>query len=130
MINYTKNYIISILFIIYKIYDLIFLLEGYWNEINIYNFLYRVRLRLWCFAKHNIFRVLYLYLKFKSSNGQFNPLNMIFILKYIWRSNITFFWKFLLFLDGYKIYWSNNFCTISILLIFHPSKNTKKFLKI
>jgi hypothetical protein len=46
-----------------------------------------------------------LYLKFKSPNGRFKLLNMIFILKYIWRSIFIFFlYFFCYFLDWYKNY--------------------------
>jgi hypothetical protein len=56
---------------------------------------HKYRLRLWCFAKYKIFRISHSYLKFKSLNDWFKPLNMIFILKYILRSNET--WQILYF---------------------------------
>jgi hypothetical protein len=52
--------------------------------------LYIYRVMLWCFAKHKIFYVSRPYLEFKISNGRSKPLNIIFILKYSWRSNFIF----------------------------------------
>jgi hypothetical protein len=65
-------------------------------------FIYIEREGLWCFANHKIFRVSYLYFEFKNSNGRSKPLNMIFLLKYLLRSNFTFFLFFLLFFMGTK----------------------------
>jgi hypothetical protein len=59
--------------------------------------IYIYRVRLWCIAKHKTSGASCSYLEFESSNGRSKPLNMIFILNYVWRSNFIFFWNCLLF---------------------------------
>jgi hypothetical protein len=90
-----------------KLLNVIFILKYPWRSDSFFFWIgekntsirwcrnHKYRLRLWCFAKYKIFRILHSYLKFKSLNDWFKPLNMIFILKYILRSNET--WQILYF---------------------------------
>jgi hypothetical protein len=68
--------------------------------------------RLWCFAKYRTFRASRPYLEFEYSNCQSKSLNIIVMLKYPWRSNLIFFKNFCYSLNGYKVCWSNDLCTI------------------
>jgi hypothetical protein len=78
-----------------------------------YMYVYRYRVSLWCFAKHKISPALRPYLKFGDQNSQSKPLNIILIMKYLWRpKSIFYFENFYYFLNGYKFCWSNDFCTI------------------
>jgi hypothetical protein len=59
-------------------------------SLYIYIYIYIERERLCCFVKHKTSRASCPYLKFENPNSRSKPLNMIFVLKYLWRSNFIF----------------------------------------